>query len=76
LKKKPIAAICHEAQVLAAAGVLDGKECSAYPAVGPDLTRAGDKYVDISVDKAHVDGNLVTAPAWLGRRTRTGWPSS
>ena len=63
-KKKPIAAICHGAQVLAAAGVIEGKECSAYPAVGPDVTRAGGKYVDIPVNKAHVDGNLVTAPAW------------
>jgi len=63
-KKKPIAAICHGAQVLAAAGVLEGKECSAYPAVGPDVSRAGGKYVSIPVDKAHVDGNLVTAPAW------------
>jgi len=63
-KKKPIAAICHGAQVLAAAGVLDGRECSCYPAVGPDVTRAGGQYADIPVDKAHVDGNLVTAPAW------------
>ena len=63
-KEKPIAAICHGAQVLAAAGVLEGKECSAYPAVGPDVTRAGGKYVDIPVNQAHVDGNLVTAPAW------------
>jgi protease I len=63
-KRKPIAAVCHGAQVLAAAGVIEGKECSAYPAVGPDVTRAGGKYVDIPVDKAHVDGNLVTAPAW------------
>ena len=63
-KKKPIAAICHGAQVLAAAGVIEGKECSAYPAVGPEVTRAGGKYVDIPVNKAHVDGNLVTAPAW------------
>ncbi len=61
---KPIAAICHAAQVLAAAGVLEGRACSAYPAVGPDVTRAGGKYIDIPVDKAHVDGNLVTAPAW------------
>ena len=61
---KPIAAICHGAQVLAAAGVIEGKTCSAYPAVGPDVTLAGGKYVDIPVDKAHVDGNLVTAPAW------------
>ena len=63
-KKKPIAAICHGAQVLAAAGVIEGKECSAYPAVGPEVTRAGGKYLDIPVNKAHVDGNLVTAPAW------------
>jgi len=62
--EKPIAAICHGAQVLAAAGVVEGKSCSAYPAVGPDVTRAGGTYVDIPVDKAHVDGNLVSAPAW------------
>jgi protease I len=61
---KPMAAICHGAQVLAAAGVLEAKGCSAYPAVGPDVTRAGGTYVDIPVDRAHVDGNLVTAPAW------------
>ena len=61
---KPIAAICHAAQVLAAAGVLEGRSCSAYPAVGPEVTRAGGRFVDIGIDKAHVDGNLVTAPAW------------
>jgi len=62
--KKPIAAICHGAQVLAAAGVVENRTCAAYPAVGPDVASAGGKYVDIPVDKAHVDGNLVTAPAW------------
>ena len=61
---KPIAAICHGAQVLAAAGVLGGKNCSAYPAVGPDVTSAAGSYVEIPVDKAHVHGVLVTAPAW------------
>jgi protease I len=61
---KPIAAICHGAQVLAAAGVVKGRKCSAYPAVGPDVERAGGTFVDIPVDQAHVDGNLVTAPAW------------
>ena len=61
---KPIAAICHGPQVLAAAGVLEGKGCSAYPAVGPDVKSAGGEYVAIPVDQAHVDGNLVTAPAW------------
>jgi protease I len=61
---KPIASICHGAQVLAAAGVVEGKSCSAYPAVGPDVNRAGGKWMDIPMDKAHVDGNMVTAPAW------------
>ena len=61
---KPIASICHGAQVLAAAGVLKGKSCSAYPAVAPDVKGAGGEYVDIPVDQAHRDGNLVTAPAW------------
>jgi protease I len=61
---KPIAAICHGPLVLAAAGVLEGKGCSAYPAVGPDVERAGGEFADIAVEKAHVDGNLVTAPAW------------
>jgi protease I len=61
---KPIAAVCHGAQLLAAAGVLKGRECSAYPACGPDVQMAGGSYMDIAVDQAHVQGNLVTAPAW------------
>jgi protease I len=63
---KPIAAICHGAQLLAAAGVLQGKSCSAYPAVGPELVAAGATYVEASpaMDNAHIDGHLVTAPAW------------
>jgi protease I len=61
---KPIAAICHGAQLLAAAGVLKGRACSAYPACAPEVVAAGGKYADIAVDAAHVDGNLVTAPAW------------
>jgi protease I len=62
--KKPIAAICHAAQILAAAGVLKGRKCSAYPAVGPDVTSAGGTFADIGISEAAVDGNLVTAPAW------------
>jgi len=62
--KKPVAAICHGAQILAAAGVLEGKACSAYPAVGPEVSRAGGTYMDIAIDGAHGEGNLVTAPAW------------
>jgi len=62
--KKPIAAICHGAQVLAAAGVLEGKKCSCYPAVSPDVTRAGGTFADIGMTEAVTDGNLVSAPAW------------
>ena len=61
---KPIASVCHGALVLAAAGALKGRSCSGYPAVGPDVTGAGGEFIDIAVDKAHRDGNLVTAPAW------------
>jgi protease I len=61
---KPVAAICHAMQILAAAGVLRGRTCTAYPAVGPDITACGGTYRAIDVDKACTDGNLVTAPAW------------
>lgn len=61
---KPIAAICHGLQVLAAAGVLKGRRCTAYAACGPEVQLAGGEYVEIPVDKALVEGNLVTAPAW------------
>ena len=62
--KKPIASICHGLQVLTAAGVLEGKRCTAYPACSPDVLRAGGKYTEVPVTEAVVDGNLVTAPAW------------
>lgn len=63
---KPIAAICHGPQILAAAGVLAGKSCSAYPACAPEVRLAGGNYVEPSegLDSAHRDGQLVTAPAW------------
>jgi deglycase len=62
--QKPIAAICHGAQLLAAAGVLAGRSCSAYPAVAPEVRSAGGEWVEVPLDGAHADGNLVTAPAW------------
>jgi len=63
---KPIASICHGQQLLAAAGVLDGKLCTAYPAVKPEILRAGAKWGEVNetFSNACVDGNLVTAPAW------------
>lgn len=64
--KKPIAAICHGPQILAAAGVLGQRECSCYPAVRFEVSAGGGTYVDPAptMDSAHVQGNLVSAPAW------------
>src|SRR6516165_3303161 len=44
---KPLAALCHGAQVLAAAGVLEGRKCSCYPAVSPDVALAGGTYAEV-----------------------------
>lgn len=64
--KKPIAAICHGPQILVAAGVLQGRECSSYPACRPEISAAGGTYISPSagMDSVHVEGNLCTAPAW------------
>jgi protease I len=61
---KPVAAICHGLQLLAAAGVLENRACTAYPACGPEITLAKGAYVGMDATEALVDGNLVTAPAW------------
>ncbi|PXX63314.1 protease I [Nocardia tenerifensis] len=58
---KPIAALCHGPLILAAAGVLAGRSCSAYPALAPDIEAAGAKFVD---SEAHVDEKIVTGRAW------------
>lgn len=67
--EKPIAALCHGPQLLATAGVLRGKSCSAYPAVGPEVTLAGGTFAQVPIDGAHVDGFLVTGPAWPAHPT-------
>jgi protease I len=61
---KPIAAVCHAAQLLAAADVIRGKRISGYPACSPEVRLAGGEYAQIEVDQAVTDGNFVTAPAW------------
>lgn len=60
----PIAAICHGAQILVAAGVLKGRKLTAYPTLAPDIEAAGGHFIGVRMDEAHVDGKLVTAPAW------------
>lgn len=61
---KPIAAVCHGAQILAAADVIRGRKVSAYPACAPEVRLAGAEYAEIGIEQAVTDGNLVTAPAW------------
>jgi protease I len=61
---KPVAAICHGAQILAAAGVVRDRTVSCYPACAPEVNTGGGRFAEIAVDEAVTDGNLVTAPAW------------
>jgi protease I len=61
---KPIAAICHAAQILAAADVIRGRRVSGYSACAPEIRLAGAEYVDTAPDRAIRDGNLVSGFAW------------
>lgn len=65
-ENKPVAAICHGIQILTAADVVKGRTLTAYPAVGPDVTRAGGNFKEIGVADAITEGNLTTSPAWPG----------
>ncbi|WP_267644193.1 DJ-1/PfpI family protein [Haloarchaeobius amylolyticus] len=58
--EKPVACICHGAQILAAADVIEGYGCTAYPALKYDVEAAGGEWHD----GVTTDGNLVTAQAW------------
>lgn len=69
---KPVACICHGAQILTAAGVVQGRRLTAYPAVGPEVTLAGGDYQQVAPSEAVVDGNLATAPAWPGHPALLG----
>jgi protease I len=61
---KPIAALCHGPQLLAAAGILKGRKLNAYPACAPEVELAGGAFVQVDFFDAVVDGKLVTGPAW------------
>ncbi|KAL6959705.1 Protein DJ-1 D [Sarracenia purpurea var. burkii] len=64
---KPVASICHGQQILAAAGVLKGRKCTAYPAVKVHVELAGAKWVEPDpIHRCVTDGNLVTGAAWPG----------
>ncbi|MEF8787762.1 MAG: type 1 glutamine amidotransferase domain-containing protein [Planctomycetota bacterium] len=55
---KPIASICHGAQVLISAGVLEGRKATCWQGIRDDLKAAGADYRDREVV---VDDNLITS---------------
>jgi D-lactate dehydratase len=64
---KPIASICHGQLILAAAGLVKGRMCTAYPFVGPVLIAAGAHWVEPeTLSTCVVDGNIITAPMYKG----------
>lgn len=56
---KPIACICHGAQLLISAKVVKGRKISGYYSLKDDIVNAGAEYVD---EPAVIDGNIVTSP--------------
>ena len=65
--KKPVASICHGLLILAAAGLVKGRKCTAYRALGPVLVSAGAHWVEPKSSKiCVVDGQLITGVAYKG----------
>jgi protease I len=55
---KPVAAICHGAQVLISAGVLQNKKATCWQGIRDDLKAALARYAD---EEVVVDDNLITS---------------
>lgn len=65
--KKPIASVCHGQLILAAAGVVKGRKCTAYPAVKPALIAAGAHWVEPdTMAFCTSDENLITGATYDG----------
>jgi protease I len=70
---KPIAAICHAAQVLISARLVSGRKLTCYQGVRDDVITAGGQYQDAELV---VDGHLITSrfpedlPAFCGELLR------
>jgi protease I len=59
--KKPVGVICHGVEILAAAGVLQGRTLTTVAKCALDVTQFGGVYVD---KPCVVDGNLVSSRTW------------
>jgi protease I len=65
--EKPVASVCHGIEIVAAAGVLKGREATTVAKCKLDVESFGGTYVDREVV---VSGNLVTARTW---HDNPGW---
>lgn len=62
---KPIASVCHGQIILAAAGCVQGRKCTAYPPVKPLLIDAGAHWVEAQTMATCVaDGNIITGATY------------
>lgn len=68
-RNKTIASICHGAQILCAANVIENKTISAYPSCKNEILRSGGNYCHLDFTQAIVSGNIVSAPAWPAHPT-------
>ncbi len=59
---KPVAAICHGPQILAAAGVIQGKRLTAWPEVEKEINEAGGRFENRALLE---DGQFITS-RWPG----------
>jgi len=55
---KMVASICHGAQILISAGVLEGRQATCWEGIRDDIIAAGASYRD---EPVVVDGNLITS---------------
>lgn len=63
---KPLASICHGAQILTAADIVRGKKLTAYKTLEPEIRMAGGIFCHVKPDEVVEDGMLLTTPIWTG----------
>ena len=60
-ESKPVGVVCHGAEIVAAAGVIDGKRLATVPKCRMDIELCGATFVD---DSCVIDGNMVSGRTW------------
>jgi protease I len=59
--QKPVGVTCHGIEIVSAAGVLKGKDCTTVAKCALDIEQGGGRYVDQPVVR---QGNLITSRTW------------